>query len=79
MNLFPPIKQFACTNMRCASSSTEDVNLSHDDTVDLNNQAEVNVEEIDGSNGVSPTKILGNKSTILPEISIQNAGESLVE
>ena len=48
------------TNMQLTSSNTEDVNLSHDDdTVNLKNQTQVNVEEKDGdrrSIGVSPIK-----------------------
>ena len=67
------------TNMQGASSNMEDVNLSHDDLVDLNTQTEVNVKDVEGSIGASPNKILGNKSIIIPGIFTQNGGVSLFD
>ena len=65
--------------MQLASSNTEDVNLSQDELVDLNYQTEVNVKDVEGGIGDSPTKLSGNKSTIIPGILTQNAGTSLVD
>ena len=62
------------TNLQYASSSTEDINLSHDAIVNLNNQTEVNVEEKDGkygSIGVSPKKNRVISQLFYPEFQLK--------
>ena len=59
------------TNMQGASSNMEDVNLSHDDRVDLNTQTEVNVKDVEESIGVSSNKIWVISLLLYPEFSLK--------